>query len=387
MAEMTSRERIVASYRHEPVDRVPCSPRVWAWLLSVDGTDDVAAHLRLQERYPMDIQLSRNPFPHVTALGRVVGPVPPGVRVDVREWQEGRLTMVRRTFHTPAGTLSDVTGYPPAGESDFGVQPDPVRVEFLIKGRDDLDAFRSLIVPPKATADFEACRRMEAEIGDHGLFLAEIPSPLCHRGGWTCSMQDLMVWYHTDRTLFDDILNLFREQMLEEARLTLEAGFRHIFASYYFESLSAGWSPAIWREVFQPTLRELCELVHGSGGMVNFYDDGRCTGILDPVADAGVDVLQTLTPPPAGDIDLADVKRRVGDRVCLMGYVDLLYVIKLGTPELIDRTVRQAVETASPGGGFILGTSDSIREGTPEENIRAYFGAALKYGTEFRSRP
>jgi hypothetical protein len=380
MVDMTPRERIIAAYRHEPVDRVPCSPRIWAWLLSAEGTDDVAAHLRLQKRYPIDIQLTRNPFRHVTALDRVVGPVAPGVRADVKEWQEGRLMMVRRTFHTLDGTLTDVTGYPPTGESDFGVRPDPVRVEFLIKGRRDLDAFRSLMVPPKAVADFEPCRRMEAEIGDRGLFLVEIPSPLCHRGGWACSMQDLMVWYHTDRELFDGVFKLFREQMLEEARLTLEAGFRTIFASYYYESLSAGWSPGIWREVFQPTLRELCELVHADGGMVNFYDDGKCRGILELLAEAGVDVLQTLTPPPVGDIDLGDAKRRIGDRVCLMGCVDLLYVIKLGSPELIDRTVREAMETAAPGGGFILGTSDSIREGTPEENIRAYFTAALNYG-------
>jgi len=386
MVEMTSRERIVAAYRHEPVDRVPLSPRVWAWLLSVEGADDVAAHLRLAKRYPMDIQLSRNPFQHVTTLDRVVGPVAPGVRVDVKEWREARLTMVRRTFHTPAGTLSDVTGYPPAHDPDFGVQPNPVRVEFLVKTRDDLDALRCLMPPPRSVADFESCRRMEAEIGDRGLFLVEIPSPLSHRGGWACSMQDLMVWYHVDRRLFDDVFELFRGQMLEETRLTLDAGFRYIFANYYYESLSAGWSPAIWREVFQPTLRELCELVHGYGGMVNFYDDGKCAGILELVAEAGVDVLQTLTPPPVGDIDLAEAKRRIGRRVSLMGYVDLLYVIKLGTPELIDRAVREAIETAAPSGGFILGTSDSIREGTPEENIRAYFGAALKYGREMGSK-
>jgi len=39
--------------------------------------------------------------------------------------------------------------------------------------------------------------------------------------------------------------------------------------------------------------------------------------IVDLVADAGIDVLETLTPPPVGDVDLAAVKRRIGDRVCL----------------------------------------------------------------------
>jgi uroporphyrinogen decarboxylase len=102
-------------------------------------------------------------------------------------------------------------------------------------------------------------------------------------------------------------------------------------------------------------------------------------GVAELMAECGVDVLQTLTPPPVGDADLAALKRRIGDRVCLMGYVDLLYVIQRGTPELIHRTIKEAIETAAPGGGFILGTSDSIRDGTPFENVRAYFDAAHKY--------
>jgi uroporphyrinogen-III decarboxylase len=47
----------------------------------------------------------------------------------------------------------------------------------------------------------------------------------------------------------------------------------------------------------------------------------------------------------------------------------------------VERTVREAIEVAAPGGGFILGTSDSIREGTPMANVRAYFAAAHTYGT------
>ena len=381
MPEMTSRERILAAYRREPVDRVPISPRVWAWLLATTGSSDTDAFLDLQKRCPIDIQLAGDPFWYVTRVGAGTGPVPPGVRVDVDEWTEGRLKLVRRTFHTPAGTVTDVTRFPPPGDADFGVAPNPSRIEFLVKGRNDFNAVRHLLPPPKDACDFSACRDTEARLGDNGLLLVQILSPVCHRAGHACSMEDLMVWYHTDRAFFDAVFAFFRDQMLEEVKLIMEAGFRYVFANYYYDSLSVGWSPTIWRDVFQPALAELCGMVHGCGGMVNLYDDGKCSGILEMVADAGVDVIQTLTPPPVGDIDLADAKRRIGERVCLMGYVDLLYVLKMGTPELVERTVKEAIETAAPGGGFILGTSDSIREGTPEANVRAYFDAALRYGS------
>ena len=101
--------------------------------------------------------------------------------------------------------------------------------------------------------------------------------------------------------------------------------------------------------------------------------------VIEDYADTGADVLETLTPPPVGDIDLAAAKKLVGDRIVLKGYVDLLYVLKLGTPEMIRETVREAVEKAGYDGRFILGTSDSIRDGTPEQNVKEYFEAAKRY--------
>ena len=48
--------------------------------------------------------------------------------------------------------------------------------------------------------------------------------------------------------------------------------------------------------------------------------------------------------------------------------------------DTVERMVREAMEIAAPGSGFIFGTSDSIRENTPRENIRVYFDAARRYG-------
>jgi uroporphyrinogen decarboxylase len=129
-----------------------------------------------------------------------------------------------------------------------------------------------------------------------------------------------------------------------------------------------------------PFIREHAALVHEYEGIYHIYDDGKMMQTLGDYVDAGADVVETLTPPPVGDVDLAEAKRLYGDRTCLKGYTDLLYVIKMGTPETIEQAVREAIEIAAPGGGFILGSSDSIREGTPVENVKAYFRAAHKHG-------
>ena len=45
-----------------------------------------------------------------------------------------------------------------------------------------------------------------------------------------------------------------------------------------------------------------------------------------------------------------------------------------------ERTVRDAMEIAKAGGGFILGSSDSFRDGTPSKMIQAHFSSARRYG-------
>jgi uroporphyrinogen decarboxylase len=189
-----------------------------------------------------------------------------------------------------------------------------------------------------------------------------------------------MVDYYEDRPFFDELIELFRRRTLDQVRAALEGGADFIFGSWYFSSLSAGWSPGIFEEVFVPQIREHVALTHRYEGFYDYYDDGKLDGTMEMIADTGVDVLETCTPPPVGDFDLRRAKSLLGAKTTLKGYVDLLYVVKHGTPDLVEETIRDAMEVAKPGGGFIIGSSDSFREGTPAENIAAYFAACRRYG-------
>ena len=373
--EMTGRERILTTLRHEEPDRVPISPRVQAWLMAKYGDASLGT---LMEKLP-DVDLM-----HIVGDGtpNTIDSYPedydlPGVEVDQRKFQDGDKLVVERTFHTPAGDLSDRVIIPPGGR-EYGVSPNPFRTEHLVKESGDLDALRYLLKDINTNFDF--LHRVEEQVGDRGVVMVCIRGALDHHAGYARGMQDLMMDYHGDRALFDDLLWLFHRRSLAQARAALEGGAEFIFGSWYFHSLSVGWSPDLFEKVFVPQIREHVELAHDYGAYYDYYDDGRLMGSMEMIARTGVDVLETCTPPPVGDFDLAEAKRRVGDRTTLKGYVDLLYVIKHGTPDLVTRTVREAMEVGKPGGGFIIGSSDSFREGTPKENIAAYFEACRGYG-------
>jgi len=373
---MTSRERLLAAYARRPVDRMPCSPRLWAWLLERYGAAGPDEYLRCAAEFDFDPHYTEHIFPLPYNLSCAQCELP-GVEQLREERTENGYTVLRRVFRTTEGELTDETRFPPA-DASYGIDPNPIRTEYLVKSPEDLKRLPYLI-PDKGQADFAAFHAVERKFGERGLVMVNIFSPLCHRAGDVYPMEELMMAALDDRPFFDALLDLFHREMMTEVRACLRAGILHIFCNWYYNSLSAGWSPRIWEEAFAPHLVELASSVHAAGGTVNFYDDGKCMPLLELFADCGIDVLQTLCPPPVGDVNLAEAKRRIGGRVCLMGHVDLLYVIQRGTPELIEETVRKAIETAGPT-GFILGTSDSIRNGTPLENVQAYFAAAKKYG-------
>jgi hypothetical protein len=382
---MTSKERLWAAVRHEEVDKIPCS----AWLrqalrILYDDYSTDATTLALTAAQSDEVDLD----PHFLADTDVPNAIWSltedtcglrDVRIALSVQDEGDCDIVTRTIDTPAGQLRDVRKKPKLGRLEYGLAPDPAFIERLVKGPDDLDAMRYLVPDP---ADYDvgrSYRAMEETVGDLGMVKALVRSPLDHQAGSVRAPEDLMVDYYVQRGFFDELLGIWFDKMMAETKALLERGIRVIFGSWYFASLSVGWSPAIYREVFLPMVKAHAGLAHSYGAIYNYYDDGKCMGIAEMVKEAGADIFETLPPPPVGDCDLAELKRCIGDSVCLMGYGDMLYVIKRGTPEAVECMVEYAMRTAGPR-GFIFGTSDSIREGTPRENIRTYFEAARKYG-------
>jgi len=381
MKSMGSRERLLAAIRRREVDRIPCSPRIWAVLLERYGDAGWRTYLKAASDFDFDPHIvveSGIPNPFTAVDGRTAGLR--DVRIEVSTRDDGDTDTIERTIRTPAGPLHETIKRPKPGRAEYGISPNPHRMEPMLKDAADLDRIAYLMPDPALCDPIPGYGAMEREIGERGLLQVSIASPIDYRLGEVYPSVQMMVDCYERRDLVERALRLFQDQTLAETKAVLERGARVISGIWFYTSLSAGWSPRIYGELFAPLLKEHVDLVHSYGALYDMYDDGRLMGILDIVKACGVDVLETLTPPPVGDADLAEIKRRIGDSVCLKGWVDLLHVVKQGTPELVERTVRDAIAVAAPGGGFILGSSDSFRDGTPLANLKAYFAAARRYG-------
>jgi len=79
-------------------------------------------------------------------------------------------------------------------------------------------------------------------------------------------------------------------------------------------------------------------------------------------------------------MDIVEVKRQYGKHLCLIGNIDLGGALVRGTPEDVEAEVRQHIRDLAPGGGYMVGSSNSITSYVPLENYRAIIAATMKWG-------
>ncbi|HEY0304695.1 MAG TPA: uroporphyrinogen decarboxylase family protein [Longimicrobiales bacterium] len=149
-----------------------------------------------------------------------------------------------------------------------------------------------------------------------------------------------------------------------------EAGVDAICISSAFAG--AGFiSPRHYREFVLPSERFVIGEFHGRYPEVPVYTHtcGAIGDRLEMMADTGTNGIDTLDPPPLGDVDLADAKRRIGDRLFIKGNIDPVNTLLLGTPEQVRAAAATCIRTAARGGAYILSSACSVAPHTSPENI------------------
>jgi uroporphyrinogen-III decarboxylase len=97
--------------------------------------------------------------------------------------------------------------------------------------------------------------------------------------------------------------------------------------------------------------------------------------ILELIVVNGCDASEILSPPGiGGDAVPAEIKRRIGSRVCLIGGMDQVNILTNGTSEHIHAEVHRLFEALGPARGYILSASDHFFD-APVENLRAFAAA------------
>lgn len=253
----------------------------------------------------------------------------------------------------------------------------PYIKEYFVKCEDDVEKTKYLL-PDPSCIDLKEVERARKEVGDYGVIVASPTCPftwLVHLVG----VARAMFFYYRNKSILLRLMKILNEQAIAEIERVSEGGVDIIYFSECYSSLSIGWGIKIWRELFKPIVKEQVKVAHKHRLHYHYYDNGKCREILHDLKECGVDIVSTLVPPPFGDVDIGEVKKAVGDSICLKGNVSI-ETIRYKTVKDIVKETKEVISLAANGGGFILSTTDSVYAYAPLENFKSFIEVGKKYG-------
>ncbi len=137
-------------------------------------------------------------------------------------------------------------------------------------------------------------------------------------------------------------------------------------------------SPSHFEEFVLPGMVKVMKAAKEKGAYYIKHCDGYLWPILDKMVNAGIDALNPIQPD-AG-MDIGEVKKVYGDKICLIGNIECSHLLTFGSPNKVIKAVKECILQAAPGGGYILSSSNCIHKSVKPENFLAMIRATKKYG-------
>jgi uroporphyrinogen decarboxylase len=254
--------------------------------------------------------------------------------------------------------------------------------ERLIKEKSDIEIIAKYAVHKKC--DVEAVNKEAERYGDRGMVrgLISFFDVYGQSGCW----QDAAVLFGIEQLIMatfedPDWVHEFLKILFEQKKTFLESckGAKYdLLEGGGGDASSTVISPDIFENFVAPYDAKINEIAHDAGQKVVYHTCGGMTPIYEMIADMNPDAMETFTPRDmGGDTDLAEAKKIVGDRVCMIGGFDQFHFFKDCSPEETRKEVRRCFEAAGEGGGYILCPSDHFFDADPEL-VRAFADEARK---------
>lgn len=137
-------------------------------------------------------------------------------------------------------------------------------------------------------------------------------------------------------------------------------------------------SPQILRQKFLPRIKPMVDLVRGAGKLFLLHTCGDVYAIMDDLIDLGIHAKHSFEDKV---LPVEEVYRRWGDRVSLVGGVDV-HLLAQGSEAEVRRRTREILDVCGPSGGYVLGTGNSVANYIPLSNYLAMRDEGRRWNRE-----
>ena len=327
---MNNRERVLTALNHQQPDKVPYDIRFTQ-----------PAHARMAEYYgdaDFESKLGNcftwfRPYPHDVRF-RLVAP-------DI--WEDEFGVRWNRTIDKDIGVPCNQLITPQnMDEFEWPNPDDPARYEFIAKA-------------VGKTKD--------------NTVLVSLGFALFERAWTLVGMENLLMYMLTDEDfvnrLFDRILQ-YNLSIIEHAcSLDIDI-FR--FGDDWGHQRGLLMGIDLWRRFIRPRIKRMYELVKSKGKYVMIHCCGKVDELFDDLIECSLDIFNPFQPEV---MDVFEIKKRYGGRLCFYGGISIQRTLPYGTVNQVKSEVRKLMDIVGENGGYIASPSHDIPADAKPENIAA----------------
>ncbi len=124
----------------------------------------------------------------------------------------------------------------------------------------------------------------------------------------------------------------------------------------------------MWMDMIYEGEKREYDVIREAGKQVWIHSCGDIWELLPDLCGMGVSVLNPLQPEC---MNIGDIKRVYGERLCFWGGISTQRTLPYGTPQQVAEETRAVIELLSAGGGYISSPAQDIQDDVPYENIVA----------------
>ena len=350
MAEMSSRERVLAALDHQETDRIPIA-------MVCGGINPPAMQALdefLQKDRGIDTQSYINSFIDVAEVW-VTG----DFDQEVDMWG-----VVRKAINYGAGSYSEIVHYPLRDMLTL----QEIR-QYAFPGIRDMSV-------DLRVGEIKRLRKSS----DQAIVLANanLFETSWYMRGFEQAFEDMLLQPDLIHFIMDTVTTFFSDyfyEILKRCRGEIDMVFTADDIGHQDGLLL---SLDMWEEFIKPYHVRINDMIHNMGAKVIYHTDGAVSEAVSGLMDMGIDVLQALQFS-AANMDPEQLKDKFGEVLCFEGGMCVQKVLPFGSIEEVREECRRLISILGRNGGYLCGPSHFIQAGTPAENIAAYFDEAMGF--------
>ena len=348
---MTTKERIYTALMGQMPDRIPFT--IYKGVVTAEaGFDDLIAK---DMGFLSSCRVYNMQYPNVEIT-------------EEKEVQGGIPTNLVR-YKTPVGEICQRSRIEPGYGSSW-------KVEHFIKDIKDYKILEFMVRDMKFSPNYDAYNKADEALGDTGVVMT-----------WTERVPFQRLWIQytgIERLSFDlydntSVVEGVMEAMLDKAweswEIIADSPVQFIWCPDNITGIMTG--PPIFDKYFTPYYKKVADIVNKKGKRVLCHMDGMMLRLVDSVRKTALDVIEAFTPPPDGDLPLAQARKAWQGKAISINFPSSVH---LATPKVIRDTTIQLLREAAPGDGFIIGVTENVPKSIGTKSLSIIADTINEYG-------